>query len=160
MCVTKTTILDIIYDKKAFEIFKNVGALDPEKSRFLITELKITRKQYYSNMPKLVDAGLVRKQNGKYLLTEFGNAIYYAYIDFEKIIEKVLANYWRPQAIDALDSREQREYIITSLIDDQEIKNLLMRKLMFILEKQDEAPSLEDISYFPKSTPPLTSSPC
>jgi hypothetical protein len=79
-------------------------------------------------MSRLTNAGLVKRHNGRYLLTEFGKVIYFAYADLEAMIEKTIDNYWKLKAIDALDisSKEQRNDIICSLVDNQEIRSILM----------------------------------
>jgi hypothetical protein len=123
------TILDAIFDKKASDIFKSVASTQLN-TEFLITQLKLTRKQYYSRMSRLTNAGLVKRQNGRYLLTEFGKVIYFAHADLEATIEKTLENYWKLKAIDALEisSKEQRNDIVCALIDNQEIRSILMRE--------------------------------
>lgn len=128
--LTKITILDAIFDKKASDIFKSVASsqLDTE---FLITRLKLTRKQYYSRMSRLTAAGLVKRHNGRYLLTELGKVIYSAYTDLEAMIEQSLNNYWKLKAIDALEitSKEHRKDILCSLIDNLEIRSILLREV-------------------------------
>lgn len=122
-------ILDAIFDKKAAGIFKSVAS-SQLNTEFLITQLKLTRKQYYSRMSRLTNAGLVKRQNGKYLLTEFGKVIYFAHADLETMIERTLENYWKLKAIDALEisSKEQRNDIVCALIDNQEIRSILMQE--------------------------------
>jgi hypothetical protein len=128
--LTTTTILDALFDKKASNIFNSVGSSSQLNTEFLITKLKLTRKQYYSRMSRLTNAGLVKRLNGRYLLTEFGKVIYFVHADLEALVEKSLDNYWKLKAIDALEisSKEQRNDIVCALIDDQEIRSILMRE--------------------------------
>jgi Mn-dependent DtxR family transcriptional regulator len=121
------TILDAIFDKKGSDIFKSVAS-SQRNTEFLITKLKLTRKQYYSRMSRLTNAGLVKRHNGRYLLTEFGKVIYFAYADLEAMIEKTLDNYWKLKAIDALEisSKEKRNDIVCALVDNPEIRSILM----------------------------------
>lgn len=123
------SILDAIFDKKASDIFKSVAS-SQLNTEFLITQFKLTRKQYYSRMSRLTNAGLVKRQNGRYLLTEFGKVVYFAYADLEAMVEKTLDNYWKLMAIDALEisSKEHRNDIVSALIDNQEIRSILMRE--------------------------------
>jgi len=125
--LSTVTILDAIFDKKGSDIFKSVAS-SQRNTEFLITKLKLTRKQYYSRMSRLTKAGLVKRHNGRYLLTEFGKVIYFAYADLEAMIEKTIDNYWKLKAIDALDisSKEQRNNIVSALVDNQEIRSILM----------------------------------
>ena len=66
----------------------------------LITKLKLTRKQYYSRISKLTNAGLVKRQKGRYLLSAFGKVIYRAHMNFEERIESALGIYWKLVALD------------------------------------------------------------
>jgi len=128
--VSKTHILDAISDKKASNIFKRISSGKPN-SDVLITQLRLTRKQYYSSMSRLTQTGLVKRQNGKYYLTAFGKVIHYAYVNFETKIEDALTDYWKLKAIDSLEvssgSTEERYNIISALLDNQEIKSVLIR---------------------------------
>lgn len=127
--LSKITILDAIFERRASDIFKSVASTHLN-TEFLITQLKLTRKQYYSRMSRLTKAGLVKRHNGKYLLTEFGKVIYTAHVNLEAMIEITLDNYWKLKAIDSLEisSREERNNIVCALIDNQEIRSILMQE--------------------------------
>jgi predicted transcriptional regulator len=60
--------------------------------------MKITRKQYYSRLFKLVQSGLVKRKENKYFLTSLGMVMY----DAQKTIENALNNYWKIRAVDSL----------------------------------------------------------
>jgi hypothetical protein len=123
------TILDAISDKKALNIFKSIASTS-SNSDILINHLKLTRKQYYSRMSNLIRAGLVKRQKGRYFLTPFGKVIYSAQINLEVKIENAINNYWKLKAIASMDmsSREESNKIISALIDNQEIKSILMKE--------------------------------
>ena len=94
----------------------------------LISKIKLTRKQYYSRISRLVNAGLIKRKNGKYTLTAFGKVIYYAALT---IIENATNSYWKLKVIDSLEmsddiSPEEHKKIIDSFIDDREIKDALV----------------------------------
>ena len=127
--VSKISLLFAISDKKASNIFKSI-ALAHSDTDILITQLKLTRKQYYSRMSRLIQAGLVKRQKGRYLLTAFGKVIYGAQMNLETKIENALDNYWKLKAIDSLEmpSREEIEKVISALIEDEEIKSVLMKE--------------------------------
>jgi hypothetical protein len=126
MLTSKLSILGAISDNRASNILKNIASAD-SNSDILITELKLTRKQYYSRMSCLIKAGLVKRRRGRYLLTAFGKVIYSAQMSLEAKIESALNNYWKLKAIDSLEmpSREENDKVISMLIDNQEIKDLL-----------------------------------
>jgi hypothetical protein len=146
--VSKTPILDAISDKKASNIFKRIASGKPN-SDVLITQLRLTRKQYYSSMSRLTQTGLVKRQNGKYYLTAFGKVIHYAYVNFETKIEDALTDYWKLKAIDSLEvssgSTEERYKIISALLDNQEIKSVLIRGEEPNSPKQAVTKETEDI---------------
>jgi len=72
----------------------------------------------------------VKRQKGRYLLTPFGKVIYSAQINLEAKIENAINNYWKLKAIGSMDmsSREESHKIISALIENQEIKSVLMKE--------------------------------
>jgi len=128
---SKLAVLEAISDKRASNILKSIASAD-SNSDILITELNLTRKQYYSRMSSLIKAGLVKRQRGRYLLTAFGKVIHSAQMSLEIKIESALNNYWKLKAIDSLEmpSREENDRVISMLIDDQEIKGILIKDLL------------------------------
>lgn len=101
LMLSKVDILHAILDEKTWNIF-NIIASSDSKSEILITRLKLTRKQYYSRMARLVQTGLAKRQKSRYLLTAFGKVIQNAEMNFEIRIEDALKNYWKLKAIDTL----------------------------------------------------------
>ena len=126
MFISRVAVLQAIFDKRASNILKNIASLH-SNSDTLITQLNLTRKQYYSRMSSLIKAGLVKRQKGRYLLTAFGKVIYSAQIDLEAKIENALNNYWKLKAIDSLEmpSKEETDKVISVLIENEEIKGIL-----------------------------------
>jgi predicted transcriptional regulator len=124
----KAAILETIYDLKTSDIFRTIASKQ-SSSDILISELKLTRKEYYARISRLAKAGLVKREKGKYLLTSFGRVIYSAYLDLETRIEGAITDYWKLKAIDLMNisSTEENESIISMLIDNQEIKNVLLK---------------------------------
>jgi hypothetical protein len=127
--ISKIIILNAIFEKKASDIFKCVASTRSDRD-ILITRLQLTRKQYYSRMSLLIRAGLVKKEKGRYLLTALGKVIYSAQLDFEAKFESALDSYWRLKAIDSLQmsSGEERNKVISALIDNQEIRTVLLNE--------------------------------
>jgi DNA-binding HxlR family transcriptional regulator len=131
MLPPKLAVLEAITDKTTSNILKTIASAS-SNSDILITELKLTRKQYYSRMSSLTNAGLVKRQRGRYLLTAFGKVIFSAQKSLETKIESALNNYWKLKAIDSLEmpSREENDKVISMLIDNQEIKGILINDLL------------------------------
>jgi hypothetical protein len=89
-------------------------------------------------------AGLVKRQNGRYLLTAFGKVIYSAQIDLETKIENALNNYWKLKAIDSLEmpSIEETYKVISVLIDNEQIKGILTKDSLY---EQSESNRRKDV---------------
>lgn len=121
------TVSEAISDYETSKIFRTIASTQPNTD-ILITHLKLTRKQYYTRISRLMKAGLVKRQRGRYFLTAFGKVICAAHIDLEAKIEAALKDFWKLRAIDSMDisSREEHDSIITTLIDNQEIKSILL----------------------------------
>jgi len=120
-------ILTAISDDKSLVLFNTI-ALSSGNTDILISKLGLTRKQYYSRMYALTNAGLIRRSNGKYSLTSFGKIVYEAQI----LIGRAKQNYWKLKAIDSIESSsrkmttEERNKIIDTLIVDNELKEMLL----------------------------------
>jgi hypothetical protein len=127
--ISKVAILAVIAEKRALDIFKTIASARLNTD-ILITELKLTRKQYYSGVSRLTKSDLVKRQKGRCLLTAFGKVIYSAQMSLEAKIESALNNYWKLKAVDSLEISSSQEHneIISALINNQEIKSILMKE--------------------------------
>ncbi len=119
------TVLRTIADDKSIELFTTV-ALETIDSKNLKSRTRLTRKQYYSRLSRMTSAGLVRRKNGKYILTTFGRIVY----DSKVTIENALNNYWKLKAIDSLETsnevpKEEQQKLIETLLDNEKIKAIL-----------------------------------
>ena len=81
-------------------------------------------------MAKLTKADLIRRKNGKYFLTLVGRIVY----DSQMVIGKALNYYWKLQALDSIQisstaglPKEEISKLIDTLIDDYQIKDILMK---------------------------------
>jgi hypothetical protein len=120
-------VLKAVSDNISIEIFRLI-ALSKLNTDLIISKTKLTRKQYYSRMFRLMKAGLIKRKNGNYTLTAFGKVIYCTTII---PIEKAINYYWILKAIDSLEMSndltiEEHKKLIDSLIDNQEIKTVLV----------------------------------
>jgi hypothetical protein len=121
------SVLRTIADDKSLELFSTV-ALEMIDSKNLKSKIKLTRKQYYSRLSRMTRAGLVRRKNGKYILTTFGKIVYEAKVT----VENALHNYWKLKAIDSLETsnevpKEEQQKLIETLLDNEEIRGILVR---------------------------------
>jgi hypothetical protein len=124
-------ILRVLSDENGFVIFKSIANEAENRGGGMIrTKFKLSRKQYYTRMARLISTGLITKENGAYILTAFGRVVHYS----QYLTEAATKNYWKLSAVDSvLDSmedykipEEERQKIIESLIDNKEIKELLL----------------------------------
>jgi predicted transcriptional regulator len=124
---TPAAVLRSIADDKSLELFRTV-ALEMIDSKDLKNRTRLTRKQYYSRLSRMTRTGLLRKKNGKYILTTFGKIVY----DSQMTIQNALNNYWKLKAIDSLEMsnelpKEEQQKLIETLLDNQEIKEILVK---------------------------------
>jgi predicted transcriptional regulator len=130
------SILRSLSDKNSLELFKSIAHPEegfvnknhPLTSQELISIIKLTRKQYYSRISTLISSGLVKRSNGKYLLTSLGKIIYGVYV----LIDQAIQNHWKLKAIDALESKsssgildEEKKKVVDMLIDNKDLKAML-----------------------------------
>lgn len=121
-------ILGALSDDKAFTIYNTIVLSDRQDFSTLIKQMGITPHQCYSRLLKLTKAGLIRKENGKYVTTHLGNVVYRAI----SLVGTGLKYYWVLKAIEsfqapsAINSKEAISKLVDSLIDDHDIKKILM----------------------------------
>jgi predicted transcriptional regulator len=129
--VSAMDAISALSDKRALLIFKYIAFSESNSSNILIASLGLTRKQFYSGMKSLIDAGLVRRISGKYHLTSLGKVVFTMYRKIENAIDN---HHWKLKAVDSIitspDAEELRteeiQNLITKLIDDHEIKAILL----------------------------------
>ena len=128
MVLSITDVLKAISDEKSLELFRTV-ALGKQDTDNLINKAKLTRKQYYLRMSKLMKAGLIRRKNGKHTLTAFGKIIYNTQLK----IENVVNYYWNLKAIDSLEASdhlplEERKKLIDDFYSRKSSKIIHFKK--------------------------------
>jgi len=122
--VSVSDTLSAISDDKSLVLFYTI-ALASGDSSILISRLNLTRKQYYSRMSDLTNAGLTLRKNGKYFLTSFGSVVYEA----QELIGNALQYWLKLKAIDSIESPEfpveERDKLIDYLINNSKMKAIL-----------------------------------
>jgi predicted transcriptional regulator len=122
------SVLKSIADDKSLELF-TIVALEKVDSRNLKGKINLTRKQYYSRLSRMTRAGLLRRKNGKYVLTTFGRIVYESTLT----VENALTNYWKLKAIDSLETssevpKEEQQKLIETLLDNEDIRGILVKR--------------------------------
>jgi hypothetical protein len=128
-----TSILKKISDDKALILFNHIAVSNG--NRYIpLREMDLTTKQYYSRISGLLTAGLIKRHKGKYSVTLLGKVVY----DSQMIIGKTLAYYWKLKAIESVETsasvttglpQEERVQLINALIDNHQIKDILMKTI-------------------------------
>jgi hypothetical protein len=77
----------------------------------------------------MAKAGLIKRKHGRYSLTAFGKVVY----DSEKSIENAHNIFWKLKAIDSIGisnelPKEEYSKIVEALIDNYEIKDILIKR--------------------------------
>jgi hypothetical protein len=140
--VSISDTLRAISDDKSLVLFNTIALASGDIS-ILISGLNLTRKQYYSRLSDLINAGLVRRMNGKYFVTSFGKVVYKA----QELIGMAVQHSSKLRAIDSVESPNgvcfppaELNKIIDTLISNSEIKGILVRPI---------AQALCSTSFFP-----------
>ena len=131
-----TDVLKSISDDKALTIFNSIAVSRGDRN-ICLREINLSTKQYYSRLSGLINAGLIRRDNGKYSLTLIGKIVYDAQLE----IGKALSYYWKLKAIESIErsssslldaglTKEELIQLINALIDNHSIKDLLIKELL------------------------------
>ena len=128
-----TSILKKISDDKALTLFNSIAISNGDKY-IPLKELNLTTKQYYSRVSGLLNAGLIKRNKGKYFLTLLGKVVY----DCQLTIGKALTYHWKLKAIESIEMSDsvksgipdgELAKLVDSLIDNHQIKDILMKSM-------------------------------
>jgi DNA-binding Lrp family transcriptional regulator len=120
--------LSALSDDKAFTIYNTIVLGNRQDFRTLIKHMGITPRQHYSRLLKLTKAGLIRRENRKYVTTPLGIIVYKAV----SLVGTGLKYYWVLKVIEsfqapsAINSNEVISKLVDSLIDDHDVKKIVM----------------------------------
>jgi hypothetical protein len=138
--VSEPQVINALFNEKFFVVFDLI-AIEGGDRKSIINSLGLTPKQYHSRISALRKSGLAEKINQKYFLTSFGKVVHTA----RQLIESAIKDYWKFKAIDAIWfelPKKERNKIIESLIDNQEIRELLFRSTRSVIAKQNQRESI------------------
>jgi hypothetical protein len=131
-------ILKRISDENALNLFNSIATSDGKP--VLLRKSNLTSKQYYSRISGLMDAGLIKRCNSRYSLTTLGKIVY----DAHMIIGKALSYYSRLKAIESIEMsygvafpKEELAQLIDALIDNHQIKDMIMKRNSARSTKED-----------------------
>ena len=126
MAATESDVWRCLADNKSLDFLRSIHESQP----ISITDLNLSRKQYYSRLAKLSRCNLVYRSGGKYTVTSLGKIAY-------GVVQRIAAlerDYWKFVAIDAFEmsvaniqiSDEERKKIICSIIKDMQTREILL----------------------------------
>jgi predicted transcriptional regulator len=118
-------VLDAISDQTSYNIFKIIKN-NAANSETLRDELNISAKQSYDRIVKLIDTGLVKRNDGCYSITSFGRLVFHA----QAKVAKAIGNLSKLKMVDAIRSsdlpKDEHTKLIDELIDDDELREMIV----------------------------------
>jgi predicted transcriptional regulator len=87
-------ILAAISDEKSLNLFNSIAAKGISVDD-LLNAHKMSRKQYYLRISKFIETGMIKRENGKYILTLFGKVIH----EVQLILLELVRRHWQPEAV-------------------------------------------------------------
>lgn len=120
-----TRVFESLANDHSLDLFKTI-AHESVSSVMLRNKVKLTRKQYYSRLARMIGAGLIKRKNGKLVLTAFGKIVYEA----QKTIDSAANNHWKLKVIDSIElsdelPKEERKKLLDNLIENKQIREIL-----------------------------------
>ena len=117
--VSVSEILSAISDEKSLNLFNSIAAkgisiVDPSDQD------QMSRKQYYLRISKFIETGMIKRKDGKYILTLFGKVIH----EVQLILLELVKSHWQPEAVDSLCSmnentrKEYKQVFVDHLIEN------------------------------------------
>ena len=120
--MTESQILNCISDDKTRQLL----SLVKDGKSPSISNLELTRKQYYSRLHALITYNLIAKANGKYCLTSFGKVVFDWHL---VLLQTISEEFWKLKALEVLDSSgipsSERSKIMESLVKNEKLKQFI-----------------------------------
>ena len=157
---TLASVLFFVSDSKSLSLFNMIANMSNPSSAdrnrnpgnsLPISRTNMTRKQYYTRINRLREAGLIRRSGARFILTSLGTVIF----EIHRTITLAIRNRWRLQAIDSLDSslsaagmpNEEKHKLISALMGDHEvIRDILLQQIGHVTVKNNYTSSTLDQS--------------
>jgi DNA-binding Lrp family transcriptional regulator len=126
--ISLTDVLKSIYDDKSLSIFQLIADIN-SNGEISIKKLGLSRKQYYSRISAMVKNGLIKRHSGRYYFTALGKVVYCCIT----IVKNALNNFYDLKAVEVTEahtklSNEEFTKLVDALIDNQQVKEILIKK--------------------------------
>jgi predicted transcriptional regulator len=79
--ISRRQVLEAISDNESLELFHAIATNVND------VELKMTRKQYYVRLSRLMEAWIIEKRNNTYCLTSFGKVVFEIQLILKGVVE-------------------------------------------------------------------------
>ena len=138
-------VFSALSDNKSLSLFNIIGFMSSSHAsdddagqptgEILISRMNLTRRQYYTRISQLRDAGLITRKRARFVLTSLGRVVY----ETHKTIGIAIQNRWRLQAIDSLENTlithgmptEERHKLINTLLGNcDNLREILLSTVM------------------------------
>ena len=126
-----TDVFKALSDENSLSLFSTICTSSTDSER-LMAIFDLSKRQYYDRMNNLRNSRLIKRQKGKYETTSFGHIIF----NTVKLVEKATERHWKLHALDMMNLSANGDLhgdyvkIIDILLDDIEIKEILLRKAL------------------------------
>ena len=133
------SVFSAISDNKSLSLFNIIAIMSStpasdvghSNGEILISRMNLTRKQYYTRINQLRDAGLITRKRTRFVLTSLGRVVY----ETQKTIGVAIQNRWKLEAIDSIQTSqladrmpiEERQKLVNTLVGDcDKIRDILL----------------------------------
>lgn len=118
-------IFESLSDEQSVKLFSIIAAQSPNSNE-LRGKVTLTRKQYYSRISRMVAVGLIKRRQGKLVLTAFGKIVF----ESQKFLEIATNSQWKLKVIDSIDlsdelPKDERRKLLDNLIENRRIREIL-----------------------------------
>ncbi len=118
-------VFESLSDEHSVKLFTIIAAQSPDTTD-LRGKVSLTRKQYYSRISRMIGVGLIKRIQGKLVLTAFGKIVY----ESQKFLEVATNSQWKLKVIDSIDlsdelPKEERRKLLDDLIENRRIREIL-----------------------------------
>jgi predicted transcriptional regulator len=114
--------LQLLSDEKCTDMLEAI-----QDSSLSITNLTLSRKQFYSRLYKMKQFGLIKKAKGDFVLTLFGIVIFH----YHSVLRDMIDEYWKFKAHDHLSASDIPESelaaVLGTLINSEILKQFLSK---------------------------------
>ena len=121
---TAREILEAISDQRSQELLNIIAG----ENDLVAGGSCMTRKQYYLRLARFAKLDLIKRVEGRYILTTFGKVIY----EVQLRIAVAVSNRWKLKAFDALYSDDtipvsERSEVMSQIINDSRSNEIVLK---------------------------------